>query len=216
MILLVCSVSLYTITSLSFRWNAFQWTRSRICFSCIDSKRKSLVTNSICSHPWVASHKNTFSGYRTKTNHEEVEVILIPFFLIYSGPRSTMNIITSTLDANFIYGSSKETADKLRRFQGGLLKTNSAHHHLGLKDLLPPKLESPDAGCVRPNKDSYCFLAGIEWKVIKLKETKQATNKYRNYRINRRHSSQSASDAHHSSHDHDARTQPHRRRIRIY
>ncbi len=33
---------------------------------------------------------------------------------------------------------------------------------------------------------------------------------------NRRHSSQSASDAHHSSHDHDARTQPHRRRIRIH
>ncbi|KAK4036552.1 hypothetical protein OUZ56_028603 [Daphnia magna] len=76
------------------------------------------------------------------------------------GPRNTMNIITSTLDANFIYGSSKETADKLRRFQGGLLKSNSANHHLGLKDLLPPKLESPDAGCVRPNRDSYCFLAG--------------------------------------------------------
>ena len=143
-------------------------------------------------------------------------MVLISIFLIYSGPRSTMNIITSTLDANFIYGSSKETADKLRRFQGGLLKTNSAHHHLGLKDLLPPKLESPDAGCVRPNKDSYCFLAGIEWKVIKLKETKQATNKCRNYLINRRHSSQSTSDAHHTSHDHDARTQPHRRRIRIH
>lgn len=76
------------------------------------------------------------------------------------GSRTTMNIITSTLDANFVYGSSKETADKLRRFQGGLLKTNSANHHLGLKDLLPPKLESPDAGCVRPNKDVYCFLAG--------------------------------------------------------
>jgi hypothetical protein len=73
------------------------------------------------------------------------------------------------LDANFVYGSSKETADKLRRFQGGLLKTNSANHHLGLKDLLPPKLESPDAGCVRPNKDVYCFLAGNR---LRLKEYK--------------------------------------------
>lgn len=71
-----------------------------------------------------------------------------------------MNTITSTLDANFIYGSSKETADKLRLFNGGLLKSNSEHRHLGLKDLLPPKLDSPDAGCARPNNDSYCFLAG--------------------------------------------------------
>jgi len=126
-----------------------------------------------------------------------------------------MNIITSTLDANFVYGSSKETADKLRRFQGGLLKSNSANHHLGLKDLLPPKLESPDAGCVRPNKDTYCFLAGTANNFSK--ENKQAANKIMsNFAINRRHSSQSASDAHHSSHDLDAGTQPHRRRIRIH
>lgn len=75
-----------------------------------------------------------------------------------------MNIITSTLDANFVYGASKETADKLRTFSGGLLKSNPVHRHIGLKDLLPPKLESPDAGCSRPNNDSYCFLAGIHRK----------------------------------------------------
>lgn len=71
-----------------------------------------------------------------------------------------MNGITSFLDASFIYGSSKETANKLRSFRGGLLKSNSELRHLGLKDLLPPKLENPDAGCPRPNKDTYCFTAG--------------------------------------------------------
>lgn len=71
-----------------------------------------------------------------------------------------MNTITSILDANFIYGASKETADSLRSFQGGLLASNPENRHLGLKDLLPPKLTSPDAGCVRPNNDTYCFLAG--------------------------------------------------------
>ena len=72
-----------------------------------------------------------------------------------------MNTITSVLDANFVYGSSKDTADRLRTFQGGLLASNPINRHLGLKDLLPPKLESPDAGCKdRPNNDTYCFLAG--------------------------------------------------------
>lgn len=71
-----------------------------------------------------------------------------------------MNTITSILDANFIYGASKESADKLRTFQGGYLASNPENRHLGLKDLLPPKLESPDSGCVRPNNDTYCFMAG--------------------------------------------------------
>lgn len=76
------------------------------------------------------------------------------------GTRSTMNTITSILDANFVYGASKESADKLRTFQGGFLASNPENRHLGLKDLLPPKLESPDSGCVRPNNDTYCFMAG--------------------------------------------------------
>ena len=76
------------------------------------------------------------------------------------GPRATLNTITSTLDANFVYGSSKDTADKLLTFQGGLLKSNPQLRERGLKDLLPPKLDSPDSGCARPNKNTYCFLAG--------------------------------------------------------
>ena len=76
------------------------------------------------------------------------------------GPRITLNTITHVLDANMVYGASKETADKLRTFRGGLLRSNVQLRGRGLKDLLPPKLDSPDAGCARPDKDTYCFLAG--------------------------------------------------------
>ena len=71
-----------------------------------------------------------------------------------------MNSITSVLDANFVYGPSKEMADKLRTFKGGLLRSNPLHRDKGLKDLLPPKTENPDSGCVRSHKDVFCFLAG--------------------------------------------------------
>lgn len=71
-----------------------------------------------------------------------------------------MNVITSTIDANFVYGASKDWADKLRTFRGGLLKSNPIHRNMGLKDLLPPKLESPEVGCIRPDNSTYCFLAG--------------------------------------------------------
>jgi len=30
----------------------------------------------------------------------------------------------------------------------------------GMKELLPLKLDDPDAGCIRPSEDIYCFLAG--------------------------------------------------------
>lgn len=98
----------------------------------------------------------------------------------HAGPRNTMNVITSTLDANFIYGASKDTADKLRTFNGGLLKSNPVHRHIGLKDLLPPKLESPDAGCVRPDNNSYCFLAGK--LTISVNKYKSIRNDYHYWR----------------------------------
>ena len=91
-----------------------------------------------------------------------VAKIIPHLLLVYvAGSRSTLNSITSVIDANFIYGSSKEMANKLRAFSGGLLRSNSVHRHKGMKDLLPPKLEDPDAGCFRPNKDTYCFMAGM-------------------------------------------------------
>lgn len=72
-----------------------------------------------------------------------------------------MNLISSVLDANWVYGSDKETADKLRTFEGGLLKSAAIFREHGLKDLLPLKLDNPDDGCIRATPDTYCFMAGI-------------------------------------------------------
>ncbi|KZS09370.1 Chorion peroxidase [Daphnia magna] len=76
------------------------------------------------------------------------------------GPRSHLNLISSVIDANFIYGSDKETADGLRTLKGGLLKSTPMFREHGLKDLLPLKLENPDDGCIRATPDTYCFMAG--------------------------------------------------------
>jgi hypothetical protein len=77
-----------------------------------------------------------------------------------SGPRSHLNLISSVLDANWIYGTDKETADNLRTFKGGLLKSTPMFRQHGLKDLLPLKLDNPDDGCIRATPDTYCFMAG--------------------------------------------------------
>ncbi|XP_046396972.1 peroxidase-like [Ischnura elegans] len=76
------------------------------------------------------------------------------------GPRVQFNLLTSYIDANFIYGSSVRVSDSLRTLQGGLLATLPIFRRLGLRDLLPLKLNFPDDGCIRPNKDVFCFLAG--------------------------------------------------------
>lgn len=80
--------------------------------------------------------------------------------LALAGPRSHLNLISSVLDANWVYGSDKETADRLRTFQGGMLKSTPIFREHGLKDLLPRKLENPDDGCIRATPDTYCFMAG--------------------------------------------------------
>lgn len=49
---------------------------------------------------------------------------------------------------------------KLRTGFGGLLRMNPVFKEYGLKDLLPLKLDIPDEGCTRPNKNMYCFEAG--------------------------------------------------------
>ncbi|PSN49557.1 hypothetical protein C0J52_04989 [Blattella germanica] len=55
---------------------------------------------------------------------------------------------------------STRLADELRLLKGGRLKTLPAFSDLGLKDLLPLKLQFPDDGCIRSSPDIYCFLAG--------------------------------------------------------
>jgi len=76
------------------------------------------------------------------------------------GPRTQLNLITSVLDANWIYGTDKATSDSLRTHAGGRMVTTPVFRDYGLKDLLPRKLENPDDGCIRATPETFCFLAG--------------------------------------------------------
>ena len=84
-----------------------------------------------------------------------------------TGSRVQINSLTSYIDANFMYGSNYRTADSLRLLRDGLMRTSNIFEHLGLKPLLPPKTFQPDDGCIRPNPEIFCFLAGI-FKLILL------------------------------------------------
>jgi len=77
------------------------------------------------------------------------------------GPRSPINIVSSYIDGNFVYGSDLETAKRLRTMVGGRLKTTPLSEY-GLKDLLPMKTGNPDIGCERTGRprDLFCFDAG--------------------------------------------------------
>ncbi|XP_065225985.1 chorion peroxidase-like isoform X2 [Planococcus citri] len=76
------------------------------------------------------------------------------------GPRNPFNTLTAAIDGNTVYGVNAVLARQLRTLQGGLLKMNPAFTELNLKDLLPPKVDIPDEGCVRTNFTQFCFLAG--------------------------------------------------------
>lgn len=78
------------------------------------------------------------------------------------GPKSQINSISSFIDANFVYGSSQDVANRLREFVGGRLKTTPLYRDLGIKDLLPMKTEEPEKGCERHGrpKNLYCFDTG--------------------------------------------------------
>lgn len=78
------------------------------------------------------------------------------------GPRVHINTITSTIDANTIYGSTKAVADQLRAFSGGLLKVQDVFKSLNLKPLLPKQVVKPDLDCFARPKNSFCFLGGDE------------------------------------------------------
>ncbi|KAK2721117.1 hypothetical protein QYM36_003405 [Artemia franciscana] len=76
------------------------------------------------------------------------------------GPRTQLNMVTHPLDANFVYGSNKEASDTLRAFRRGMMKSFPAFKELGLRELLPLRMENPDDGCLRPSPDIFCFSAG--------------------------------------------------------
>jgi hypothetical protein len=79
---------------------------------------------------------------------------------MFAGVRTQTNTATAFIDGNFLYGSNMRLSDKLRLLKGGLMKTLPAFSNLGLKDLMPLKLQFPDDGCIRSSPDVFCFLAG--------------------------------------------------------
>ncbi|KAG7170792.1 Chorion peroxidase-like 8 [Homarus americanus] len=76
------------------------------------------------------------------------------------GVRAPFNVQAGVIDANTVYGSDPVLARKLRLLRGGLMKMNNTLSSLGLKELLPLKLDWPDEGCLRSFPNQYCFEAG--------------------------------------------------------
>ncbi|XP_063411220.1 peroxidase-like [Mytilus trossulus] len=71
------------------------------------------------------------------------------------GPRQQLNMNTHYLDGSAVYGSNKATADSLREFNGGRLKTSTNNQ------LLPKDIPNKSS-CKLPagNPNIKCFLAG--------------------------------------------------------
>lgn len=77
-----------------------------------------------------------------------------------TGSRAQFNLLTSTIDANTVYGVRESFAKSLRAGYGGLLRMNPYFKSYGLRELLPLKTDIPDEGCTRLNKNQLCFDAG--------------------------------------------------------
>ncbi|XP_050429351.1 peroxidase-like isoform X2 [Adelges cooleyi] len=76
------------------------------------------------------------------------------------GPKAPFNVLTPVIDGNTIYGADEATSRYLRSGITGQLRMNPAFADLGLKELLPMKLNVPDEGCIRSNSSQYCFESG--------------------------------------------------------
>ena len=76
------------------------------------------------------------------------------------GHRAQINLITSAVDASFVYGSTREQAQSLRAHEGGKMRVWNYFERLHLKPLLPPKTEEPDKDCLARPKGLFCFQAG--------------------------------------------------------
>lgn len=74
--------------------------------------------------------------------------------------RAQINLITSPIDASFVYGSTKGEAAQLRAFSDGKLKSWHYFEEPKLKPLLPPQVEDPDKECLSRPKNLFCFMAG--------------------------------------------------------
>jgi peroxidase len=76
------------------------------------------------------------------------------------GHRAQINLVTSPVDASFVYGSTKQQASRLRTFSEGKMKAWNYFDKHKLKPLLPPRVEEPDKDCLGRPKNLFCFEAG--------------------------------------------------------
>lgn len=76
------------------------------------------------------------------------------------GSKAPFNLLTPVIDGNTIYGVDETFSRYLRSGFTGQLRMNPAFANLGLKELLPMKLNIPDEGCIRENASQYCFESG--------------------------------------------------------
>jgi len=76
------------------------------------------------------------------------------------GPRTQLNIITSYIDASFVYGSTRSASSSLRANSDGLMRVWNYFQEEGLKPLLPPQVENPDEECVGRPRGRFCFKSG--------------------------------------------------------
>ncbi|XP_052080790.1 peroxidase-like [Mytilus californianus] len=70
------------------------------------------------------------------------------------GPRQQLNMNTHYLDGSAVYGSNKVTADSLRQFSGGRLKTSTNNQ------LLPKDIPNKSSCILPANPNIKCFQAG--------------------------------------------------------
>lgn len=87
-------------------------------------------------------------------------------YVCISGSRVPFNLLTPVIDGNTIYGADENFARYLRSGFTGQLRMNPAFASLGLKELLPMKLNIPDEGCIRENSSQFCFESGTPRDVL--------------------------------------------------
>ncbi|XP_076327258.1 peroxidase-like [Tachypleus tridentatus] len=76
------------------------------------------------------------------------------------GPRAHINLDSSPIDGNFVYGSTEEVARKIRLGKGGLMRVWDVFKEYGLKPLPPPLTENPERDCNARPRHLFCFIAG--------------------------------------------------------
>lgn len=71
------------------------------------------------------------------------------------GPKEQMNLVTHWLDGSFLYGSDTKTLEKLRTFEGGLMRVSRSEY--SNLDQLPLR---EGVKCPNPDRTVRCFKAG--------------------------------------------------------